>query len=200
MVFKAVLVTAVFSSCAVAQLTNGDFSDGLNDWVVKSGTVTDGGGYALFWEDESGILSQEFNIPSGALTLSFDLEMVSVGGPHESEPDRFTAYLYNNPTDMNPLVSNPGVDEFFFYLDNEDIVEIVDTGSFDGATVNLNVSGFGGSDAYLVFELLSGEDEMYTKVSLDNVSISVIPTPGGLILACIGTGLVGWLRRRGITK
>jgi hypothetical protein len=184
--FRTLFVIAVFSTCAVAQLTNGDFSNGLNDWVVESGTVTDGDGYAFFEQGVFGdpaILSQEFTIPDGALMLTFDVNMVSKyeGGPGP-ETDKFTAYLY------------PDVEEFFS-MDNEGFV------GFDSRTVNLDVSGFSGMNAYLVFELTSDiTDGVLATVSLDNVNISVIPAPGALLLAFVGTGLVGWLRRRGIAK
>jgi len=32
--------------------------------------------------------------------------------------------------------------------------------------------------------------------ALDNVSISAVPAPGAILLAGLGTGLVGWIRRR----
>lgn len=199
------VIAAVFSTCAVAVPTNGDFSSGLTGWDVDSGTVVGVDDYALFIEDRlagSSTLSQEFTIPFGAMELSFDINMISEDEePHETVHDRFAVYLYDNSTDLNPLVSNPSVDEFF-YLDNQSVLEIVGTGTFDGSTVSLDVSGFSGMNAFLVFDLLSGVDGMYTTVSLDNVnvSVSVIPAPGGLLLCVIGTGLVGWLRRRGLTK
>jgi hypothetical protein len=59
----------------------------------------------------------------------------------------------------------------------------------------LDVSNWAGYDVLLSFDLWGGLDGMQTTVSLDNVNVSVIPAPGALLLAFIGTGLVGWLRR-----
>jgi hypothetical protein len=196
--FRTLFIIAVFSSCAAAQLTNGDFSSGLSGWAVESGTVTDGGGYAFFEPGEFGdpaILSQEFTMPDGAQTLTFDVDMVSEdeGGPGP-ETDIFTAYLYKSSADLTPLFSISSNGEFF-YMDNEDFIGI------DSRMVSLDVSGFGSMNAFLVFKLTSDiEDGVLATVSLDNVNISAIPVPGALLLAFVGTGLVGCLRRRGIAK
>jgi len=52
----------------------------------------------------------------------------------------------------------------------------------------------------LVFDLWGSEDGMLTSVSLDNVNVSVVPAPGGLVLGLIGMGAVGILRRSRIEK
>lgn len=197
--FSAIVV-ALAGVTAFAVPTNGDFSDGLNGWTIESGTVFDGGGFALFIEDfsvPSSTLSQEFTIPLLALELSFDVNMES--DLPESPVDVFTAYLYDNSTDLKPLVSNPGVgvDEFF-YMDNDGVINTV--GTFDGTTVTLDVSGFRGLNAYLVFDLWNGDDKRQTGVSLDNVSISVVPAPGALMLGLIGTGMVGVIRKLRVGK
>jgi hypothetical protein len=198
MVFWVLFVTVVFSSCATAQITNGDFNTpDLSGWVVESGAVTDGGGYALFEQggyDELAILSQEFTMPDGALTLSFDVEMVleDEEGPGP-ETDIFTAYLYDSST--NDPLGSISSDGEFFYMDNKDLI------GFDSRTVSLDVSGFDVDNAYLVFKLDSDlDDRTLTKVGLDNVNISIIPAPGALLMCVVGAGVVGWLRRRGLTK
>jgi hypothetical protein len=210
---KSIFRCVVFGSIIVAlagmtvfgglTLQNGDFSAGLSGWTVEYGDVTDGGGYALFQEhpiDLSSTLSQEFTLPPLARELSFDMVMsAEAGGDYDpfSWPDAFTASLYDNPTDLNPLVSNSGVDDFF-YLDNTGYWETA--GIFDGTRVSLDVSGFRGMNTYLVFDLWGGTDGMLTNVSLDNVNISVIPAPAALFLGLIGTGLVGIIRKSKVGK
>jgi hypothetical protein len=193
----AVILFVCISPTLYANLSNGDFSAGLNGWTVEYGTVTDGGGFALFQEhpvDLSSTLSQQFTIPALALQLSIDVWMSAVaGGDYDpfSWPDAFTASLLD-PVTFDPLISNPGVTEFY-YLDNTSYEETV--GTVSGSTVSLDVSSWAGYDVLLSFDLWGGLDGMLTSVSLDNVQISVIPAPGALLLGLIGTGTVGLWRR-----
>ena len=176
---------------------------GLSGWTVECGVVTDGGGYAFFQEhpiDLSSTLSQEFTLPALVLELSFDVQMSAVpGGAYDpfAWPDAFTASLLD-PLTFDPLISNQFPYTDFFYLDNTGYVETVATVS--GNTVSLDVSGLAGMDAYIVFDLWGSEDGMLTSVSLDNVNVSVVPAPGGLVLGLIGMGAVGILRRSRIEK
>jgi len=204
-IFVVIVGLALFSGSlvfAVPTIENGDFSTpGLSGWTVEYGTVTDGGGYALFEEDSfelSSTLSQEFTIPALALELSFDVELSAVPGGDDFgfPPDAFTASLLD-PVTFDPLISNPGYTDYYF-VDNQGLVETVAT--VTGNTVSLDVSGLRGLDALLSFDLWGGDDGMLTSVSVDNVNVSVIPTPGALLLAGIGTGLVGFLRRTRIGK
>ncbi len=178
-------------------LQNGDFSAGLNSWVVESGTVIDGGGHALFFEDVvSSTLSQEFWIPSKATKLSFTMLMLSMGTSGDynplAGPDVFTISLYDNPTNLNPLVSNPGVDNFY-YRDNTGYLETV--AMVIGSRISLDVSGLSSMNAYLVFDLLGSDDGMTTKIYLDNVEVCRIPAPRAMLLGFIGMGMVGlWIR------
>ncbi|MBA7656029.1 hypothetical protein ES703_63942 [subsurface metagenome] len=187
-------------SLVLADLVNGDFSAGLSGWTLEWGTVTDGGGYALFEEDAfdlSSTLSQEFTIPALALELSFDVQMFAVPGGSSDPfawPDAFTATLYNDPVNLVPLISNPLVDDFY-YLDNTGWEETVATVS--GNTVSLDISSLAGLDAYLVFDLWGSDDGWLTSVNVDNVDISLVPTPSALLLGLIGmgTGVLGLWRR-----
>jgi hypothetical protein len=141
-----VVVLAGLTAFAGPTLQNGNFSSGLTDWNVEYGTVTDGGGYAKFQEDAmslSSTLSQQFTLPAGSLTLSFDVWMSSAetGGDYDpfSWPDAFTVSLLD-PVTFDPLISNLGVTEFY-YLDNTGYEETV--GTVSGSTVSLDVSSWG---------------------------------------------------------
>ena len=193
----AMTVVAFVSLTAFADLVpqNGDFSDGLNHWTVEYGSVTNGGGLALFQEDPgflTSTLSQQFiTIPAGATQLSFDVLMSAVpGGDTDpfAAPDAFTASLLN-PLTLDPLVFNSGYSDFF-YMDNTGGLETI--AAVSGSMVALDVSGLAGLDAYLVFNLVAGEDGMTTTVNLDNVNVSVVPLPGAVILGLLGltSGLI----------
>lgn len=191
------LLCLCLTTLAGPTVENGDFSAGLSHWDVEYGSVTDGGGYALFEEDAfslSSTLSRQFTIPVLALELSFDVLMSSApGGPYDplAWPDAFTASLLD-PATLAPLIYTPGYTDFY-YLDNTGYEETV--GTVSGSTVSLDVSSWTGYDVLVSFDLWGGSDGMMTTISLDNVSISVIPAPGALLLGLIGTGAVGLWRR-----
>jgi len=56
---------------------------------------------------------------------------------------------------------------------------------------------FGVPSATLASISLEGFGDDNVGLLLDNVAVSMIPTPGGILLVGVGAGLVGWLRRRG---
>lgn len=175
-------------------VVNGDFSDGLNSWTVESGNVSDGGGFALFEEHPTEILStlkQGFTLPDwSSMFLLFDVKMSATpGGAHDpfAWPDAFTASLLD-PVTKEPLIANPGRTDFF-YIDN--------TGVLTPATltVKLNLTGLGlsGRNAALYFDLIGSDDGMLTNIKVDNVE--VIPEPCSLLLWFVGAGTLGFLRR-----
>jgi len=188
-------VILCFGAPAAAGLVpcNRDFTLGLQGWRVVSGNVSDGGGYALFDEHPTQILStlmQQFTLPDWAsMHLVFDVKMTAVPGGSADPfawPDAFTASLLD-PATLDQLVSNPGRTDFF-YIDNTDSIITVGT-----LVVRLDLTGLGGRDAGLYFDLIGGDDGMLTSVTLDNVDI--IPEPCSLLLWLVGAGTVGIFRR-----
>lgn len=203
--FIVVVVVVAFlyslspTAFAGATLPNGDFSSGLSGWIVEYGTVTDGGGYALFEEDAfdlSSTLSRVFTLAPGSLMLSFDMVMsVESGGNYDpfAPPDAFMASLLD-PVTYDPLVSNPGFTEFYL-LENTGYEETV--ADVSSSTISLDVSAWAGQDVFLSFDLFGGDDGMLTSVSVDNVGVSVIPAPGALLLGLVGAGTVSIWRKFG---
>jgi hypothetical protein len=188
-----IALTLAFTGQVLAVPSNGDFSTpGLADWTV-SGTVAEAeeGGLALFNENTSGdrmsSLSQDFTMPSNAQNLTFERIFNYSGGPPNS--DTFSVSLTN--------LSNNAVTTLYYI--NSDSVESP-AGSSSGNLVTLDMSSFSSQDVRLTFALYSDPaDEGTTIVSLDNVAISssapIVPAPGALLMAAIGTTLVGWFRR-----
>jgi hypothetical protein len=122
------------------------------------------------------------------MSLLFDVKMSAVaGGAYDpfSWPDAFTASLLD-PVTLDPMLSNPGRTDFF-YIDNTNPIITIGT-----LMLRLDLSGLGGRDAALYFDLIGSDDGMLTSVSVDNVAI--IPEPSTLIL--IGFGALLATRKR----
>jgi len=188
-----VILLACIPPALYATLQNGDFSAGLNGWTVESGNVSDGGGFALFQEHSTQILStlkQEFTLPDWTtLLLSFDVKMSAVaGGAYDpyAWPDAFTASLLD-PVTKEPLIANPGRTDYF-YIDNTNSIITIGT-----LTITVDLAGLAGRDAALYFDLIGSDDGRLTTVRLSNVEI--IPEPCSLLLWLVGAGTLGFLRR-----
>jgi hypothetical protein len=181
LIFAAAVVMAA-AGAVQAVPTNGDFSQDLTVGWTVSGNVTWNGSLASFGEDldtqNSTLTSDSFLMPESATTLSFFVNFGSVSQEGTPDTDVFTAYLNDNP---------------IFSVDNHEET------TFSG-TVTVDVSGLQGQNAWLSFNLYSDlDDKWLTTVELDDVIINesavTIPAPGALLLAAIGTAIVGRLRR-----
>ncbi len=195
-VFGAIVVSLTsLTAFALPSLQNGNFSEGLDYWTADPCeafiAVVNGKAFfqeSAFFETTSGTLSQTFTIPDFALTLSFEFQYFLSEGLDET--DVFTASLLD-PDTMVSLTTDPN----FFYWDSEGNILTEATLSYPGdpntIIVALDIpSSLYGEDALLFFSLLIDEDVPYTKIFLDNVSVS-IPAPGSLVLGFVGTAVVG---------
>jgi len=197
--YLLVVGCATLQTARANLILNGDFSDGLNGWTVESGNVTDGGGFALFEEHPTEILStlkQGFTLPDWpSLYLVFDVEMSATpGGPSDpfAWPDAFTASLLD-PVTLDPLVSNPGRTDFF-YMDNTSSLLTIGT-----ITITTNLTGFDNQDVVLYFDLIGSDDGMLTSAAIDNVHIYV-PEPWSVLLWISGAAYCALRRRRAISR
>jgi hypothetical protein len=179
---------------ATANITNPDFSDGLNNWERNDDDLVSAVDYpdassgkaAHFLPDYRNInplssLSQVFWLDLDSKTLSFDVDISLV------ESGIFKAALLD--------------------LEGKSLVDTVDGTNFftissDGkpsGDKELDVSKLGVKRVELVFNLYNDND-FDTEAWLYNLGISkdiqVIPVPGAVVLGGIGVAFVGWLRRR----
>ncbi len=214
-------VGVLCSANAYGLPTNADFSSGLAGWTA-SGSVSDGGGFAVFAEagtPASSSLYQDFVLDPGATTLSFDYLFVTDGTfNHLALPDAFTARLLN-PATLVPLLATPLRDDYVYHdargesdslaLDAGLVTRtpVTDPTRPDWYTVSLDVSSLPSHIAVrLMFDLFGGDNNQTTFAAVDNIGVAgtgpaVIPEPLTATLvasALVAAGCAARLRKGGV--
>ncbi|MCA8960345.1 MAG: dockerin type I repeat-containing protein [Planctomycetes bacterium] len=169
-------------------LENGDFSTGLDGWIVSEsggsiipGTVTEVSGVAQFLEGDSFLvtLQQTVLLPAFATELRFDL-IQSPGFDLTSSflPDAFELSVLDE--NAFPLVDpwTLGASSCFNVQENGTIL-LGNQASFDGLTVTIDVSGIpGGTTVALYFDFINADLDTAGGVQIDNASFTIDPPTG----------------------
>jgi hypothetical protein len=202
----AVLGVAVLApgSTVRADVTNGDFAGGLAGWTT-SGDVSLDGEVAVLGQDNSGFasLEQEFAIPAGSISLSFEYS------PSFETEETFSAWLFDLDT-WDALVATGDVDgdglgDWFFAHDsnagiflNSPYVTAVDIGG-GWSRVALDLSSLGATNALLAFDFPGLAAGGTGEIRVDNVSL-VVPVPPAVVLFALGMGTAGTMLRRRLRR
>ncbi|MDV6028667.1 MAG: hypothetical protein F9B45_00855 [Phycisphaera sp. RhM] len=205
---RTLALLAIFSiglNTARGGIINGDFSTALTDpgagWVTAFGleppvTESDQAKFVIdSFADNLVQLEQEFLLPVGASSLSFDYQFrTETGGfldPFFGAPpfDIFQASLLN-PVTLDALISIDASDDRFFGIDADGITyAAAEVGTptilSNGFTrVTLDVSALASQSVLLDFLFLGEDDGLISTVLLDNVTVTtastVVPEPGAL--------------------
>jgi hypothetical protein len=193
------LLGAGFTPARGGSLVNGDFSNGLFGWVVSDPAyVTVANGKVTIAEhpiDQEAFIYQDFTLPVGAPSLSFTiagLTSESDGDP----PNAFGAALIDPLTSLSLV---PTVDSLTdsFYI--RDLVSGVTQGDAAAGvtvspaadalplTISVAIAGpLGGQNARIFFRLLSGGSSNGSSITLDDVTMTAVPEPGGIVLLATG--------------
>ena len=152
------------------------------NWTVSDGTVDligngfydflPGNGLYVDMDGSTGnagkmLTLNTLNLQPGTYALSFDL-----AGNHR-----------NGSAETVSVKVETGISSTTYSLNQSDPFQtFTQLFTINSATsVNLSFEGVGGDNIGML---------------LDNVKVSAVPAPGAILLGGIGTGLVGWLRRR----
>ena len=151
----------------------------FTNWSVSGGTVDlIGNGYYDFLpgnglyvdmdgsSGNAGIMTTNLNLNAGIYLLSFDLAG-NQRNANSEQVDVKVGALFSNSYSLSQNVPFTTFTGFF---------NVVTPGIY-----SLSFEGIGSDNIGML---------------LDNVSVSVIPAPGAILLGSLGAGLVGWLRRR----
>ena len=126
----------------------------------------------------------EFDTHATAVDLTISLEFSDPTGLDDSFLFTFTIDETKNfPTPQDDYIGFPGS----FPCETCDI---------GGTQYTLELLGFGPNAGSLQDEFLSEEGSTNSTLLWARITTRPIPAPGALLLGAMGTGLIGWLRRR----
>jgi choice-of-anchor C domain-containing protein len=183
------LINGSFESASVnpgSYVTLGEGSTAITGWTVI-GTIQYTksldyiGGY---WQAADGSRSIDLNGYNDRGGIQQAIETVA-GQKYEvrfsmsGNPD-------GSPAEKKLIVSADAQSDEFIYIV---------TGSKTNMKWASNVWYFTATDESTLLTFQSAIDGSFGP-ALDNVSISAVPAPGAILLAALGTSLVGWIRRR----
>ena len=214
-----IVVAAGGGSTLGGVIDNGDFStagtppDPFAGWTTDLGLgdrPTDGGGYAEFTVTDAGEarqLEQKFTLPALALTLSFEIKlMTSPGGTTDVFGfDSFQAALFDLDSSgkpNNPLFPHAPSFFAFYSLDSGgpspefyDPAYVSVTSLSNGwRQVTLDLSSLPSQGLLLDFSQFGSDDGLSSTVQLDNVLVNVVPEPA-LLTIWAGLCLIVLARR-----